>query len=98
MMTPSSIGHAVGNAHASHVMLPLGVSATGLPRSTTELPLKVRASPYLPEEVHVAPFWVPLMPLPDWSLTAAPKPSFRPQAPTRPFCGVALATFENGPE
>src|SRR5438046_10434344 len=75
MMSPSSAGQRVGKTHASQVMLPLGVSATGLPRSTKlEVPLKVRASPYLPCVVHVAPVIVPVMQLLEVSAVVEPNP------------------------
>jgi len=42
--------------------------------------LKLKALPYLPEVVHVAPVIVPLFPLPDKSLTTVPLPSLNPYA------------------
>jgi hypothetical protein len=42
------------------------------------VPLKVKALPYFPEVVHVAPLIVPSFPLPDRSFTAVPLPSLNP--------------------
>src|SRR4029077_10593100 len=55
-------------------------------------PLKVKALPYLPEVVQVAPLIVPLFPLPDRSLTTVPLPSLNPYAATRPGVGLTVTT------
>src|SRR5206468_13033752 len=52
------------------------------------VPLNVKAFPYLPEVVHVAPLIVPLFPLPDASFTTVPLPSSNPYAATRLGIGV----------
>jgi hypothetical protein len=51
------------------------------------VPLNVKALPYLPEVVHVAPLIVPSFPLLDTSLTTLPLPSLNPYAATRPSVG-----------
>jgi hypothetical protein len=54
------------------------------------VPLKIKALPYLPEVVQVAPLMVPLFPSPDASLTTVPLPSLNPYAATRPGVGVGV--------
>ena len=49
------------------------------------VPLKTKASPYLPEVVQVALVIVPLLPLPEESLTVVPVPSLNAYAATRPW-------------
>src|SRR5205085_712893 len=91
-------GVPVGNTHASQVVLPVPVSATGRPRSTKSVPSKDRASPYLPLVVHAAPWIVPVRPLPEASAVVVPRPSFMPYPAARPLfplSAVAVATFEN---
>src|SRR5215467_13260327 len=54
------------------------------------VPLKLKAFPYLPEVVQVAPLIVPLFPLPEKSLTTVPLPSLNPYAATKPGAGVGV--------
>jgi hypothetical protein len=54
------------------------------------VPLKLKALPYWPEVVQVAPLIVPLFPLPDASLTTVPLPSLNPYAATGPGVGVGI--------
>jgi len=69
----------VGYTHASRVIALVNCSDGALLTVTKALvPLKVKAFPYLPEVVHVAPLMVPLFPLPDTSFTAVPFPSLNP--------------------
>ena len=49
------------------------------------------APPFLPAAVHVAPFRVPLFPVPERSVTADPEPSLKLYAATRPVM-AELAT------
>ena len=63
------------------------------------VPLKTRASPYLPAVVQVAFAIVPLLPLPEESWTVVPVPSLNEYAATRPgiVADVAVvATLEKG--
>src|SRR5271166_6326893 len=72
--------------------------ASGMVRSAF-VPLKTRASPYLPEVVQVALAIVPLLPLPEVSVTVVPVPSLNEYAATRPgfvAAVVAVATSEKG--
>jgi hypothetical protein len=52
------------------------------------VPLKLKASPYLPAVVQVAPLMIPLFPLPEASFTIVPLPSLNAYAATRPGVGV----------
>lgn len=52
--------------------------------------MKLKAFPYLPDVVQVAPLMVPLFPLPDRSFTTVPLPSLNPYAATRPEDGVGV--------
>src|SRR6266508_4033226 len=54
------------------------------------VPLKLKAVPYLPDAVQVAPLIVPLLPLPDTSVTTVPLPSLNPYAATKPGLGVGV--------
>src|SRR6266542_3420106 len=54
------------------------------------VPLKLKALPYLPDAVQVAPLIVPLLPLPDTSVTTVPLPSLNPYAATKPGLGVGV--------
>jgi hypothetical protein len=54
------------------------------------VPLNVKALPYFPEVVQVAPVIVPLFPLPDTSLTTVPLPSLNPYAAIKPDTGVVV--------
>jgi hypothetical protein len=55
------------------------------------VPLKLKASPYLPDVVQVPPLMLPLFPLPDTSCTTVPLPSLNPYAATRLGVGVGVA-------
>src|SRR5579872_2082746 len=48
------------------------------------VPLKTRALPYLPVAVQVAFEIVPVLPLPEASVTVVPEPSSKEYAPTSP--------------
>jgi hypothetical protein len=68
----------VGYTHASRVIALVNCSDGALLTVTKALlPLKLKALPYLPEVVQVAPLMVPLFPLPDTSLTTVPLPSLK---------------------
>src|SRR5262245_29705874 len=83
---------ALGLTQASNVM-PVVRSSELLSATVTQLlvPLKDRAPPNLPADVHVALERVPLLLLPELSAAAVPVPSLKPRASTRPF-GAALDT------
>jgi hypothetical protein len=82
----------VGYTQASRVIPLVNCSDAALLIVTKALfPLKLKASPYLPDVVHVAPLMVPLFPLPDASLTTVPLPSLNAYAATRPAAGVGVA-------
>ena len=54
---------AVGYTHASNVMALVNCSDAALLMVTKALvPLKLKALPYFPDVVHVAPLMVPLFP------------------------------------
>src|SRR2546430_3870593 len=79
----------VGYTHASNVIPLVNCSEAALLMVTSALvPLKLKALPYLPDAVQVAPLIVPLLPLPDTSVTIAPLPSLNPYAATKPGLGV----------
>src|SRR5512139_3854996 len=59
--------------------------------TTALVPLNTSALPYLPAVIHVAALIVPLLPLPDRSVSVVPDPSLKPYAATRPL-GAALDT------
>jgi hypothetical protein len=51
------------------------------------VPLKERARPYLPAFVRVAPTIVPVLPLPEASMTVVPLASLNEYAATKPEVG-----------
>src|SRR5262249_32705282 len=53
------------------------------------VPLKLSAFPYLPVVAHVAFEIVPLLPLPEESVTVVPEPSSNPYAATSPLAEAA---------
>src|SRR6266496_2002884 len=82
----------VGYTHASNVIPLVNCSEAALLIVTSALlPLKLKALPYLPDVVQVAPLIVPLLPLPDTSVTTVPLPSLNPYAATKPGLGVGVA-------
>src|SRR5438094_2945257 len=82
----------VGYTHASNVIPLVNCSEAALLTVTSALvPLKLKALPYLPDAVQVAPLIVPLLPLPDTSATTVPLPSLNPYAATKPGLGVGVA-------
>jgi hypothetical protein len=81
----------VGYTHASNVIALVNCSDGALLTVTEALvPLKLKALPYLPEVVHVAPLIVPLFPLPDRSVNTVPLPSLNPYAAIRLGVGVEV--------
>src|SRR5207249_1472575 len=81
----------VGYTHASNVIPLVNCSEAALLMVTSALlPLKLKALPYLPDVVQVAPLIVPLLPLPDPSATTVPLPSLNPYAATKPGLGVGV--------
>src|SRR5207248_9325152 len=81
----------VGYTHASNVIPLVNCSEAALLMVTSALvPSKLKALPYLPDVVQVAPLIVPLLPLPDTSVTTVPLPSLNPYAATKPGPGVAV--------
>src|SRR6266550_1273859 len=81
----------VGYTHASNVIPLVNCSESALLMVTSALvPLKLKALPYLPDAVQVAPLMVSLLPLPDTSVTIAPLPSLNPYAATKPGLGVGV--------
>src|SRR6266403_2269433 len=82
----------VGYTHASNVIPLVNCSEAALLMVTSALvPLKLKALPYLPDAVQVAPLIVPLLALPDTSVTTVPLPSLNPYAATKPGLGVGVA-------
>jgi len=80
----------VGLTHASSVIAVVKrrEGASGI--VTTELvPLNESAAAVLPAVVHVVPDTVPVLPLPDRSLTVVPVPSLNEYAATRPVWAPA---------
>src|SRR4051794_1770139 len=76
---------AVGRIHASIVMPEVRSRLFASGTVTQSLvPLKLRAPPNLPAIVRVAPAIVPVLPLPEASVTEPPDVSSKPQAPTSP--------------
>ena len=70
---------AVGLIHASNVIADDTFSDADEPILTTLLtPLKLSALPNRPCVVHVAPVIVPVLLLPETSLTVVPPPSLNP--------------------
>ena len=81
----------VGYTHASSVIPVVNCSdAESLTVTNALVPLNVKAFPYLPEVVQVAPLIVPLFPLPDTSFTTVPLPSLNPYAATRQASELVL--------
>src|SRR5262249_3277064 len=79
---------AVGWIQAERV-IPLVRSSEAESATWTLLfaPLKLRALPYRPRVVRLAPVTVPVFPLPEESAVVGPLPSAKAQAPTRPGGG-----------
>ena len=82
MMTgPVAVAEAVGRTQASSV-IPVVRSSEFESGTLTKafVPLKESALPYLPAAApaHVAFASVPLLPLPDWSVTVVPLPVSKP--------------------
>src|SRR5438094_8447086 len=87
----------LGYTHASRVIPLVNCSDAAFLMVTKALvPLNVKALPYLPEVVHVAPLIVPLFSLPDASFTTVPLPSSNPYAPTRAGAGVGVGVGIGG--
>src|SRR5262249_42234895 len=88
MMTLRQPDSAVGRTHASSVM-PVVRSSVFESAMFTRLegPLNVRAWPYFPARVQVAPDTVPVLPLPDLSFRVVPVPSLKLYAATSPVDG-----------
>src|SRR5438093_11727549 len=87
-----------GCTHASNVM-PVVRCKDALSLIVTKafVPLKTSALPYFPAVVHVALPIVPVLPLPDASVTVVPAPSLNEYAATSPDVAagvVALAVLE----
>src|SRR3954469_15384636 len=76
----------VGLSHASSVMpfVRSSEAASGI-ETSVELPLNWSAPPYLPVFVQVPFCTVPLLPLPDESLSVVPEPSSNEYAATGAF-------------
>src|ERR1700674_3674685 len=80
----------VGYTHASSVIaLPRSREGESATDTQLLLPLKDSALPNRPPAAHVAPETVPVLPLPDRSVTLEPLPSSNEYAATRPG-GVLL--------
>src|SRR5258705_908241 len=82
----------VGLTHASSVIAVVkrrdaesGIVTTAL------VPLNESAPPYFPAVDHVVADTVPVLPLPDRSVTVVPVPSLNEYAATRPVCAPADA-------
>src|SRR5439155_80447 len=83
---------AVGFTHASSV-IPVDRSSDAASATVTQLltPLKLSADPKRPDVVRVAPLIVPVLLLPERSMTVAPEPSSKPYAAMR-LLAAELAT------
>src|SRR5690348_11207213 len=81
----------LGSTQASRVIPVVRCSeaASGMV-TMEEVPLKDRASPYLPAVDQVALLIVPLLPLPDLSVTVVPVPSSKAYAATSPGFAVGV--------
>src|SRR5688572_863233 len=92
---------AVGKIHACSV-IPEDTFSDAEAGTTTIalLPLKLSALPKRPCVLQLAPLIVPVLPLPEASLTVVPAPALNPYASTSPalgsgaLCVVSIATFE----
>ena len=75
----------LGLTHASRVMpvVRCSAAASGIVTSALD-PLNCSALPYLPVAAQVVLVTVPVLPLPDWSVTVVPDPSSNPYAATKP--------------
>src|SRR6185503_16518630 len=83
---------AEGLTHASSVIAVVKRKEGASGTVTTELvPLNESAAAVLPAVVHVVPDTVPVLPLPDRSVTVVPVPSLNEYAATRPVCAAADA-------
>src|SRR5258706_14502960 len=100
-MARQPVGATLGHTHASSVIAFVRSSDAESGTVTRALvPLKLSALPNLPERVRVAAVMVPVLVLPDASVTVDPLLSSNPYAATRPVGGggalpvVAHATLE----
>src|SRR5258706_5213136 len=88
------VGVVVGNTQASSVMPVVSRREVEFGIVTcAPVPLNTSALPNLPAVVQLAPPIVPVLPLPERSVTAVPAPSLKPYAATRPLaCVLATVT------
>src|SRR5258706_5038597 len=81
------VGVVVGNTQASSVMPVVSRREVEFGIVTcAPVPLNTSALPNLPAVVQLAPPIVPVLPLPERSVTAVPAPSLKAYAATRPAC------------
>src|SRR4030095_6140788 len=80
-----------GLTHASSVIAVVSrTKAESVMVTRAEVPLNTRAVPKRPAVVQVAPLMVPVLPLPDRSVTVVPVPSLKAYAATRPATTAPL--------